>query len=94
MVGWRRNPQRHEKFPGLQLILPRSGAEVIHPHFASAVRTGNLTYRVVHNQRLEVGGGMYLRRTLTVRGVVQRNWRDGGRVMARTFVSGQVAYWF
>ncbi len=44
--------------------------------------------------RIEVGGGVYLRRNITARGVVQRNWRDGGRVRNRTFVSGQVAYWF
>jgi hypothetical protein len=44
--------------------------------------------------RLEVGGGIYIRRNLTARGVVQRNWREGGRVRDRTFLSGQLAYWF
>jgi hypothetical protein len=44
--------------------------------------------------RLEVGGGVYIQRNLSVRAVVQRNWRDGGLVHNRTFVSGQIAYWF
>lgn len=45
-------------------------------------------------KRVEVGGGVYIQRNLTARIVVQRNWRDGGRVHEKTFVSGQVTYWF
>lgn len=45
-------------------------------------------------ERLEVGGGWYFQRNLLARAIVQRNWRDGGRVPKRTFVSGQLAYWF
>jgi hypothetical protein len=37
---------------------------------------------------------VYLQRNLTLRAVVQRNWRDAGRVRQRTFVSSQLAYWF
>src|SRR5437773_6831795 len=44
--------------------------------------------------RVEAGGGIYLQRNLVMRAVVQRNWRDGGRVREATFVSGQVSYWF
>lgn len=44
--------------------------------------------------RAEVGGGVYLQRNLTLRGVVQRDWRDGGRIHRRTYVSGQISYWF
>jgi hypothetical protein len=44
--------------------------------------------------RLETGGGIYLQRNLTFRAVVQRDWRDGGRVKTGTFVSGQLSYWF
>jgi hypothetical protein len=44
--------------------------------------------------RVEVGGGVYIQRNLVVRAVVQRNWRDGGLIRKRTFVSGQIAYWF
>ena len=44
--------------------------------------------------RIEAGGGVYLQRNLTVRVVAQHNWRDGGRVRNRTYVSGQLAYWF
>ena len=44
--------------------------------------------------RLEAGAGVYLRRTLTARAVVQRNWRDAGRVTARTFLSAQIAFGF
>lgn len=45
-------------------------------------------------QRVEAGAGWYFQRNLVARAVLQRNWRDGGRVRSRTFVSGQLAYWF
>jgi hypothetical protein len=45
-------------------------------------------------KRLEVGGGVYLQRNLTLRVSVQPNWRDGGRVRQRTYTSAQLAYWF
>jgi hypothetical protein len=45
-------------------------------------------------KRLELGGGFYLQRNLTLRLVVQPNWRDGGRVRQRTFTSAELAYWF
>jgi hypothetical protein len=45
-------------------------------------------------QRVEAGGGVYIQRNLTVRAVAQRNWRDGGRVRRKTYVSAQVSYWF
>jgi len=44
--------------------------------------------------RIEAGGGIYLQRNLTLRGIVQRDWRDAGRVHARTYYSGQISYWF
>lgn len=44
--------------------------------------------------RIEWGGGYYLQRNLVARAVVQHNRRDGGRVRGRTFVSGQLSYWF
>ena len=44
--------------------------------------------------RVEGGGGVDLQRNLTLRLVVQRDWRDGGRVHERTYVSAQLAYWF
>lgn len=44
--------------------------------------------------RVEWGGGFYLQRNLVARAVVQHNRRDGGRVAGRTFVSGQLSYWF
>ena len=44
--------------------------------------------------RVELGGGVNIQRNLTARIVVQRNWRDGGRVHERTYVSGQISYWF
>jgi hypothetical protein len=44
--------------------------------------------------RLEGGGGVYLQRNLTFRAIVQHDWRDGGRVRSRTYVSGQLSYWF
>jgi hypothetical protein len=44
--------------------------------------------------RVEVGGGWYLQRNLVVKTTVQRNRRDGGRQRNRTFVSGQLLFWF
>jgi hypothetical protein len=44
--------------------------------------------------RVEAGGGVNLQRNLTLRAIVQRDWRDGGRVHERTYVSAQLAYWF
>jgi hypothetical protein len=44
--------------------------------------------------RIEVGGGVYLQRNLIARTVVQRNWRDGGLVHEKTYVSAQLAFWF
>lgn len=79
------------------------------PRYFAAARADRLTFSHIRGQRafggvptawdapvsrIEVGGGVYLRRNLTVRTVVQRNWRDAGRVRTRTFLSGQLAYWF
>jgi hypothetical protein len=44
--------------------------------------------------RAEVDAGYYVRRNLVARVAVQHNDRDGGRVHHRTYVSGQLAYWF
>ncbi len=44
--------------------------------------------------RVEAGGGFYLQRNLIARAVVQWNWRDAGRVLNKTYVSGQISYWF
>jgi hypothetical protein len=45
-------------------------------------------------KRVEGGAGYYLQRNFVIRGVVQGNWREGGRDRSRTFFSGQVVYWF
>jgi len=44
--------------------------------------------------RIESGVGYYLQRNLVLRATVQQNWRDAGRVTHRTYLSGQLAYWF
>lgn len=44
--------------------------------------------------RIELGGGYYLQRNLVAKGVWQGNWRDGGRVRHRHYVSVQLLYWF
>lgn len=44
--------------------------------------------------RVEAGGGFNLQRNLTLRAIVQHDWRDGGRVREQTYVSGQISYWF
>jgi hypothetical protein len=79
------------------------------PRFFTAARADRLTFSSIRGQRLfagvampwdapvtrlEAGGGVYLQRNLTLRAVVQRNWRDAGRVRTRTFLSTQIAYWF
>ena len=61
---------------------------------AGTLGGGRLTTWDAPVERLELGGGWYLQRNLVARAVVQRNWRDGGRVLSRTFVSAQLAYWF
>ena len=45
-------------------------------------------------RRAEIAGGYYLQRNLVAKVAVQFNDREGGRVRERTFVSGQIAYWF
>jgi hypothetical protein len=44
--------------------------------------------------RIEADAGYYFQRNLLFRVAVQHNDRDGGRVLTRTYVSGQLAYWF
>jgi hypothetical protein len=79
------------------------------PRFFAAARADHLTFSRIRGQRrfagqptpweapvtrIEAGGGMYIQRNLTVRAIVQRNWREAGQVRNRTYVSGQLAYWF
>ena len=79
------------------------------PRFFAAARADRLTFSLVRGQRrfagqptpwdapvtrIEAGGGIYVQRNLTIRAIVQHDWRDGGRVRNRTFVSSQLAYWF
>ena len=45
-------------------------------------------------RRIEVGAGYSLQRNIVVRAVVQTSHRDGGRVLHRTFYSGQAVWWF
>lgn len=45
-------------------------------------------------RRAEVAVGYYVQRNLIARLSVQHNERDGGRVRHRTFVAGQLFYWF
>jgi hypothetical protein len=47
-----------------------------------------------HMSRAEATAGYLLQRNLVLRLAVQHNDRDGGRVRSRTYLSGQVAYWF
>lgn len=79
------------------------------PRYFAAARVDRLTFSRIRGQfrfagqptpwdapvrRIELGGGVQILRNLSARAVVQRNWRDAGRVRARTFLSGQVAVWF
>jgi hypothetical protein len=56
--------------------------------------TGELVTWDANVKRIEVNVGYYIQRNLLARLAVQPNDRDGGRVLHRTFVSAQVAYWF
>jgi hypothetical protein len=79
------------------------------PRFFAAARADRLTFSTITGRRffagvpttwdapvtrLEVGGGVYLQRNFTLRVVIQRNSRDGGRSRIRTFEAAQLAYWF
>lgn len=79
------------------------------PRWFTAARFDRLTFSKVQGQRLfggqpetwdapvtriEAGGGVYLQRNLTLRGAVQSNWRDGGRVRHATYLAAQLSYWF
>lgn len=79
------------------------------PRYFAAARADRLTFSRIRGQfnfdgrptpwdapvtRIELGGGVQILRNLSARAVVQRNWRDAGRVRSRTFLSGQVAVWF
>src|SRR5581483_9774565 len=44
--------------------------------------------------RLEAGLGYSLRRNVQLKGSVQHDERDGGRVHRATIVAGQLLYWF
>ena len=79
------------------------------PRLFGAARVDTLSFTKITGQRLfngeptewdapvsrvEVGGGINIQRNLTARVVVQQNWRDGGRVKERLYVSAQLSYWF
>jgi hypothetical protein len=79
------------------------------PRLFAAARVDGLAFTTINGQRLfdgqptqwdapasrvEVGGGVNLQRNLTLRGIVQKNWRDGGRIKRKTYVSTQLVYWF
>ena len=80
----------------------------IGPRFFAAARADHLGFSEIQGTlfggqptpwdapvtRLEGGGGVYLQRNVTARVIVQHDWRDGGRVHERTYVSAQLSYWF
>jgi hypothetical protein len=45
-------------------------------------------------RRVEGGLGYYLQRNFVLRATVQGNWREAGRDRNRTYLSGQLVYWF
>jgi hypothetical protein len=44
--------------------------------------------------RVEIGGGLAVRRQLLLKAAWQYNWRDGGRVRSDGLVTAQVLLWF
>lgn len=45
-------------------------------------------------ERVEWGVGYYVQRNVVLRATAQHNWRNAGRITRRTYLSGQLAYWF
>ena len=45
-------------------------------------------------ERVEWGIGYYVQRNVVLRATAQHNWRNAGRITGRTYLSGQLAYWF
>ena len=45
-------------------------------------------------ERVEGAFGYYLQRNFVLRTSVQGNWREAGRDRNRTYLSGQLVYWF
>ena len=46
------------------------------------------------HEHIEGAVGFYLQRNFVVRASVQGNWREAGRDRSRTYLSGQLVYWF
>lgn len=77
----------------------------VHPRMFAAARIDRLDFSRLTSgpaaqtwdapvTRIEAGGGWYFRRNLVAKAEWQYNWRDGGRVRRRGFVSGQILFWF
>lgn len=81
------------------------GRARLHPRAFVAARLDRLDFSTLMNggaaqtwdapvSRVQLGGGWYFRRNLVAKAEWQYNWRDGGRVRRRGFVSGQLLFWF
>jgi hypothetical protein len=80
---------RYRVFPGVQVA---ARAERLG---FSRLQIAGLTERwEVPVERIEVGASYAIIRNVTVKGSVQRNSRDGGRVRHDTLGAVQVLYWF
>jgi hypothetical protein len=78
------------------------------PRIFVAARADRLTFSTLHGatigqaglpwdapiKRIEGAFGYYLQRNLVARTSIQGNWREGGRDRSRTYLSGQLVYWF
>lgn len=77
-----------------RLFVAARADRLVFSEISGALFDGRPTSWDANVERVEVGAGWYFQRNLVGRAVVQHNWRDGGRVTSRTYVSGQLAYWF
>lgn len=77
----------------------------VHPRMFVAARIDRLDFSTLTTapsartwdapvSRVQLGGGWYFRRNLIAKAEWQYNWRDGGRVRERGFVSAQLLFWF
>jgi hypothetical protein len=78
------------------------------PRIFVAARADHLDFSTLHGatigqnglpwdapvKRFEGAFGYYLQRNFVLRTSIQGNWRDGGRDRNRTYLSGQLVYWF
>jgi hypothetical protein len=87
------------------LAVSAEGRYMIFPGVYAAARAEQLSFNRVAGttrtvswdapvSRIEVGGGYYLQRNVVAKLSLQRNVRDGGRVLSDSLTAAQLHFWF